>query len=41
VRCLLEGDDAADGRRRLAALAGALADAVHAVTPVEDVAAPA
>ena len=41
VRCLLEADDPADGRRRLAALAGALAEAVHAVTPVLDVAAPA
>ncbi len=41
VRCLLEADDPADGRRRLAALTGALAEAVHAVTPVLDVAAPA
>ena len=41
VRCLLEADDPADGRRRLAALAEALAGAVHAVTPVVDVAAPA
>lgn len=41
VRCLLEADDPAEGRRRLAALAGALAEAVHAVTPVADAAAPA
>ena len=39
VRCLLEADDPADGRRRMAELAGALAEAVHAVTPVDDAAA--
>ncbi len=32
VRCLLDGHDAADGRRRLAALAGALAESVRGVT---------
>jgi tryptophan synthase alpha chain len=31
VRCLLDGDDAADGRRRLAALTSALADSVRGV----------
>ena len=41
VRCLLDADDPADGRRRLASLAGALAEAVHAVTPVDDAAATA
>jgi tryptophan synthase alpha chain len=34
VRCLLEADDAADGRRRLAALATDLVDAVHGVQTV-------
>ncbi len=38
VRCLLEADDPADGRRRLAALAGALAEAVRGVRRVLDVA---
>ncbi len=38
VRCLVEADDPADGRRRLAALATALAEAVHAITPVDDTA---
>lgn len=34
VRCLLDADDPADGRRRLARLATDLADAVHGVQPV-------
>ena len=34
VRCLLEADDPADGRRRLARLATDLADAVHGVAAV-------
>lgn len=34
VRCLLEADDPADGRRRLARLATDLADAVHGVEAV-------